>query len=496
MFSVLAVEIDGMTLRAAVIRRNLKGFMVGDCLKIDRTEESELITAEELSMITSRIARCPKNVVVVSPLAAVIEVAMDKKRLRKMRPYQLKEALRWEAEPYMTVPAAESLVGYELGLETGDGHVWIWVSTLPEEDYRSLKETFAGGGLKLRRVYPPDVCFPVAAMLACKRKDKVVIDLGQQTMRAALIEDGDITAFRTLPADLAATRAHLDGLSSSELEPSLKEVFNAWEIAGRRVILTGPGGLDADIVEFFREKMGFEAAALELRGSGNCTPEFAAVAGAGMRQLHFGVSWKKVGINDDVELGLLIRQRVQVLPMVAVLVIVAIFLSHYFYLKYQLRQFSMEAGDLKVQKEEGTRLQNSSSEMEKQRSALKQKAEFIQGHALDKEKVFQLLLSVTVRCSGLGELSRMNVQYLPDDLVLLQGEALSPANVNELALTLQKEVWCKHAAIESIGRVEKTEKIVLNKMDAPEELELKETVYNFTIKVSVDPEAELSVPSS
>ncbi len=497
MLSVLAVEIDGMTLRAAVIRRNFKGFTVSDCLKIDRAGESDLITAEELSMLTSRIARCPKNAVVISPLAVVIEVAMDKKRVRKMRPYQLKEALRWEAEPYMTIPAAESLVGYELGLDTGEGNVELWVSMMPEEDYRSLKETFAGSGLKLKKVYPPDVCFPVAAMPASKRKDRVVVDLGRQTMKAALIEDGEIATFRTLPTSLAATRAHLDGLPAPELESSLKDIFAAWDIAGREVVLTGPGGLDADIVDFFRNGLGFNAAALELPAGAGGGPEYASVTGAGLRQLRVFGGWKTVGLDDGVDLGLLIRQRVQILPVVAVLMVVVLFLGHYFYLRNQLDRAGAEVGALTAQKEAYTRLQGEAAELENQVAALKQKAEFIEGHALDSEKILLLLLSVAARSGGGGEISRLNVQYLPGDQISLEGQGMSPASVDLLALTMQKETWCKHAMVESITREETTETVSYKMFNllGEEEVgttELEKTVYKFKIKVSVDRQADLN----
>lgn len=491
MLSVLAVEIDGMTLRAAVVRRKLRSLAVSDCLKVERAEESELITAAELSMLTSRIANCPKNAVVVSPLAAVIEVAMDKKKVRKMKPHQLKEALRWEAEPYMAVPAAESLVGYELGPDTGEGHLGIWVSMLPEEDYRNLKETFAASGLKLIRAYAPEACFPVAAMSAGKEKDRVVIDLGRQMMRAALIEDGNLTAFSTLPASLAATRAHLDGLPAPKLEPSLKEAFGAWSAGGREFVLTGPGGLDADVVRFFREVLGFDAAVLELPAAGDAAPEYASVIGAGLRQLRLFGGWKTIGIHDGVELSLLIRQRVQILPVVAVLAIVALFLGHYFYLKRQLDYRGAEVAALTAQKEEYARLQSQAAETDELVSRLEQKVEFIEGRALDAEKLFRLLLAVAVRTGGPGGLSYTSVQYLPGDQVVLEGEAVSAAGAGLLALTLQEEPWCKHVTIERVTREKKTETIrqtLINPLGEAEEttLEVEKTVYQFRVKVLLD----------
>ncbi len=499
MLSVLAVEIDGLSLRAAVVGRSGRGFTVGECLTIERTEESELVTAAELSVLVSRIARCPRHAVVVSPLAAVIEIAMDKKKMRRMKPHQLKEALRWEAEPYMAVPAAESLVGYEPGPDTGEGQVGIWVSALAREDYRSLKEAFAASGLKLRKAYPPEVCFPVAAMRAGKGEDQVVIDVGRQVMRTALIEGGRITSIRTVPAGLAAVRAHLGGPPAPELKPLLKEALEAWRIAGREFVLTGPGGSGDGVVGFFREVLGLNAAALEPQAGGAVSPEYASVTGAGLRQLRVFGGWKSVGVDDGMPLGLLIRRRVQILPIVAVLVIVALFLGHYFYLINQLDRHSAEVEALTAQKEEYARLQGQAAEIEEQVSRLRQKAEFIEGRALDAEKLLLSLLTVVVYTGRPGEFSVAHVQYLPGGQVLLEGEAPSPAGGTLLALALQEENWCRHATIESIGREEKTERVVetvINPLGEPEEVtrEVKSSVYKFRLKVSLDRSAELRVP--
>lgn len=155
LLAVLAIEIDGTTLRAAVVRRKLRTITVSNCLKLERTAENAAISAEELSSITSRIDGCPKNVVVIRPLAAMVEIAMDSKVLKKMKPYQLKEAARWEAEPYMAFPATESLVGYEKGLELNAGQTGIWVSMMPGDDFQHMKKTFDEMGYRLKSVLRP-----------------------------------------------------------------------------------------------------------------------------------------------------------------------------------------------------------------------------------------------------------------------------------------------------------------------------------------------------
>nr|HID13584.1 hypothetical protein [Anaerolineae bacterium] len=306
MTAILVLEIDGKMLRAAVLRRRFRGYTVTDCLRLDRTEEGDLPTAAELATVTSRIANCPKSVAVVSPLAMVIELTMDRSRLKKMRPEQLKEALRWEAEPYTAIPAAESLAGYDIGAETGEGQVEVRVAVMPAEDYRSLKRLLAEKGLRLKKVYPPEACFPLAGMLTGE-DEGLFIDIGQETMRFALVSDGDVTAYRSLPVGLAAARAHVDGLPAPELEPGLAEVFRAWGLGDRKVIITGRGALDGDIVRFFGERFGADALGLEAAGAP--VPDFAAALGAGVRELSLSGRRRLAGIDDRVPLTKLVRER-------------------------------------------------------------------------------------------------------------------------------------------------------------------------------------------
>jgi hypothetical protein len=187
-------------------------------------------------MITLKIGNCPKSAVLVSPQAEMIEIVLDSRRVRRMKSYQLKEVLRWEAEPYTTVPAAESLVGFEVSFETGEEQMPVWVSIIPAEDYRSLKKIFAAAGLKLKNVYPPDVCFPLGAMFAGKEKEMLVIDLGEQTMKFALIEDGEGSQGRTLPAETgrrAESAARLkEKTGSGAGRPGVSERITAYPPAG------------------------------------------------------------------------------------------------------------------------------------------------------------------------------------------------------------------------------------------------------------------------
>jgi len=490
MTAILVLEIDGKMLRAAVLRRRFRGYTVTDCLRLDRTEEGDLPTAAELATVTSRIANCPKSVAVVSPLAMVIELTMDRSRLKKMRPEQLKEALRWEAEPYTAIPAAESLAGYDIGAETVEGQVEVRVAVMPAEDYRSLKRLLAEKGLRLKKVYPPEACFPLAGMLTGE-DEGLFIDIGQETMRFALVSDGDVTAYRSLPVGLAAARAHVDGLPAPELEPGLAEVFRAWGLGDRKVIITGRGALDGDIVRFFGERFGADALGLEAAGAP--VPDFAAALGTGVRELSLSGRRRLAGIDDRVPLTKLVRERVHILPLAAVLLVLAVFGGHYFYLKSQLRHCEEEIAVLKTEKARHEQamaaynsLKSEADSLEKHAAALSARLSFLQNLPRSQELNLQALLEVLAYETA-PDLSLKEFKPEGDSLYLVAGESESLESINRLVLTLQSKIWCVYAKPEIITKgtvTEKfTEKVMTEEGEEEVTTEFEREVYNFKLKV-------------
>ena len=93
MFSILALELDGPIIRAAVLKQTVRGIRVIECLESSRPSEGESLTAEELEMLISRIDKCPRSLVVVTPQVEMVEITMEAKRVEKMKPYQIREAI-------------------------------------------------------------------------------------------------------------------------------------------------------------------------------------------------------------------------------------------------------------------------------------------------------------------------------------------------------------------------------------------------------------------
>ena len=459
LLSVLAVEVDGPVLRAAVVTRGLRGVGMGQSFKMDRAGPGELITPEEAAALIARVEKCPKNVVLVSPAVTMVEIFMDIKRIKKMRPHQIKEAVRWEAEPYMTVDASESLVGYQIGAEVGDDQTGIWVSMLPAEDYLAVKRIFADLGLRLKRIYPPDVCFPLGAAPNRREKRMAMLDVGSQTMKLALVEKGRINAMRSLPLGLAAAGEHMGGAPSPELEPSLVRIFAEAGAGDGRVLVTGAGGLDRGFIDFLNNVLRLSAEPLPPCPGCDVMPEFAAVMGAGRRELYLAGGWRFAGVDDEVDPVKRLRERIHIFPIVTVAAMVVLFLGHYLILNYQM-----------------TRAEANRAELERQRDELQAAVEryaALQGESKDLERAKQLakdhvyLLREGAR-ERLGELETYLgalLRFKPRDMTMAQiypldtagkwhvsGTCANVMSVTYLALNMQSEEWCNYVRVISITR--------------------------------------------
>ncbi len=491
--SVLVLETDGKFIRAAVVGRGPRRFSLAGCLKVERLAPGGPVTAGELEMIAPRFANCPKSVVLVSPQVSMVEISMDSKRIKKMKPHQLKEVVRWEAEPYMTIPVTESLVGYQLGRESGDGQSGVWVTMMPGEEFKTMKKTFADAGFRLKRVYPPDVCFPVGAMFAEKEKDMTVIDVGFRTMRVALIEKGGLRTIRILPAGPAAAAASPEGLFSPEQDLSLKGIFDDPAVSGGKVLITGPGAADGGTMRLFSKRAKVSALTPGIHSGCESFAEFATVFGAGLRELFFRGGWKTAGIDDGVDLVRRFKERVHIFPIVVVSVIVLFFLSHYLVLNFQIKRgegrvnlLRQERDGMKAAADRYAALRKEAEELEKNRRLMTDKMDFMQTGAQK-------------RLQGVGKCLTALLLNAPQDMRFLEirpmktkglwfvsGRSADAMSVSALALKMQGEDWCGYAKILSVSRIEEDAAALRGKSAGENEAKIqaaKEITYKFEMQI-------------
>jgi Tfp pilus assembly protein PilN len=386
----------------------------------------------------------------------MVEIALDGLRVKKMKPYQLKEAVRWEAEPYMSAPAAESLVGFEVGLRDSDGMTVIWVSTIPEEDYKELKRAFDDRGLNLKRVYPPDVCFSVGAMFGTQEKNLAVLNIGSDSTGFTVLEDGKAIGFRLLPLSAASARSHLDGLPAAEMEASLQEVLSVPPAYGSKLVMTGAGALDRDIVAFFREEADADVSVLQLTQE-DALPDFAGAVGAALRELYLPGRFRTIGINDRVELERILRERVHIFPIALIAVLTTFFLLHFLFLKYQMSGteaslviLRQDHAALRATADRYAELKSEEENLQLRREELAVQAAFLAEDAPGRiRELHTFLASLYI--------------HSPPDIILTEvspsgegwwrvlGTSRSTASVSSLALNLQREGWCSHVRINQVN---------------------------------------------
>ncbi|RDV82074.1 hypothetical protein [Ammonifex thiophilus] len=494
MLSVLALEVTERLMRAAVLRRGFKGIEPELCAAGEREEGSgPLPTPEELASLLNRLPVRPRRATLATPLVTVMEVTLEKARLRHLRGGKLKEALRWEVEPFLPAPPTDYYLGFQRGPEVEPGRVVFWVAALPREDYRALKNLFAERGLQLGKVFPPEFCFPLGGALGFRGRryrTLLVLEVGRAGLRCALVERGRMQDLYAPPPEVGAALAAgfstpLPGAPPPELVASLREGLALREMLGLPVVLVG-AGLNLDLAALYaRQLLGTEEVLLPLWVQEGCGPEFATVVGAGVRQLTPGSASQGIGVDDWEERLARLRERVHLYPLIAVLSVGLIFGGHYLVLKQQTKRCQREIAVLEQQKKEIEAAQNRYNQLKKEEETLRKKVQAVEaqthflreGYRTEEIRVSRLL-DVAAREEPFGvkirEVSKLGrapapetkdkkgakketkEEFLPvgageeERAYRLGGESPDVEGINRLLLSYQAQPWCAYARLDSL----------------------------------------------
>ena len=505
--SVLAIEIDGMTLRAAVIQKGWRGYTISDAhvLKREETADSEpgeLPTTGELQQLLLRVGKIPRRVVLVSQQGTLVDISAPSMRVRKLRADQIKEMLSWEVEPYTGLTAPEVLVGYEIRSKSTGEQLEIEVTALAKSAYQELKELLLRQNIKLRRVYLPEHCFPLAILFEAFEGDEeqvqIVVDIGGQNTRVALINNGQVAAHRLVPLGYQAIRMHLDGLIDETLEPALLEALD-WGTAviksATKVIICGSGSNDPGLLDFFKEHLKIPAEVLKILAAGDndkeefWPAEFAAVIGAGLRELGFAKMKPGVGIDDHIPLMKLIRERVHFFPIIVVTAILILFLGHYAYLSAQLEQVktqtdlqAAELSEIKSATAQVQELTEKISSLAEKKELIEKKISFLEIGLTGQGQQLQLFLATLVMQKP-AEITLQTVIPGDTSCYLVKGKSKTVSGVNILALRMQNQPWCYYARVESITRNVHSEVMPLV-VEGTEPITIETISYEFKLTVN------------
>ncbi|MEM5789165.1 MAG: hypothetical protein AAGU11_17765, partial [Syntrophobacteraceae bacterium] len=376
----LAVESAGMEMRGVVVRRVGKKTQIRDFVALPRSEShDDLPDTEILREFKERLGyRTRREAVFITPMARAVVIPMNRAKVAAMRRQQLVEAVKWEVEPFTGISGRLALTGVDVeDLKAKPGQVvaesdevMVNISVLERNVYRAIKERFKLAGLKLVRIYPPEVCFYVPLLAIHEESDRGVFEIGPSYSSFALLRGGEPKLINTLSVTTDIFLEHLDGKTMPDLEESLKFILRQVP-PPHRLALTGTGAMDSRIVEFIDALSPTGAEAVLLRRTSGLTatgqeegPTFTSAAGAAMREL--GASTlSRIGISDAVPYILKLRRNAYLMPLFTTVVFFAVLLGHYELMTYREKEYRKridtmkgEIQDKKRQSSQALTLQN------------------------------------------------------------------------------------------------------------------------------------------
>lgn len=484
MFQILALEIDGPVIRYAVLaRKGLKKVQISHWESFARLEEDGApLSADEVSVVTSKLAQHPRDCVVVTPGAAFLQVALPEatglpakkgRRSRKAKGRMLAALLRQETEAFTGIPAAEMLLGFERQPDEEDT---FWVTAYPPEEYRLLKEVLAEKGLKLKRVYPPDCCFTVAAAVFAGRGRQnacLALDAGPGAVRLARYERGRLHSYQTAqlfgPAQFREfTHEDWERLLA-ELGLEREKLAGIWaerqEGEPPPLVITGAGSLEESVPLFLKSFFDGEVTPLampagEPAGAGVCGGDYGAVVGAGLRELLYPYfSGRALGVTDQLPFLQQAAQKAYLAPVAVVLLSFLVLAGHYFLIIRQIEAAEAEFAVLAREREEVrgavARMQEDEkkvTELTETSRLLADQVDYLQNRLPEYGRLLHAVLAAMDAEGGMGvkfvriELLEQGKQFI------VSGESADSGSIHRLAVALQGEKWCTFAKVEEIVR--------------------------------------------
>jgi len=457
----LGVEYVEDEVRAALVRARGREREIMEFVAVKAPQAGDdLPGIAQLQEVRNRL-NCKQNTqtVLVTPLARVVVLPMNRERVLGLRRHLLIEAVKWEAETYTGIPGHQALAGVEVDkprVEPGQireeiEEIMVHVAVLEQNVYRAAKERFRLAGLKLARIYPGEVCFHVPLLYQHEKADRGVLEIGTAFSGFALLRGGSTLAINTMNITTEMVRAHLDGRTLSDLEDTLR--FNFRQAPGPLpVVLTGAGAVDHRIVAFLRTLAPMGVEPVQLRRTVGLTtagaeegPLFATAAGAALRELG-GKGMQAIGISDAVPLAVRVRQSIYLIPVAAALFLFVVLLGHNLLMRYQesdlleqRRGIEAQLNERKREHDEAKRLQGEIQKVDARIRELQEQLRYVKDEWDDPLRariaLYEALvqnLPETVALIGIRHDQGEPGKYL------VSGEAVSAAAILEFALRLRE----------------------------------------------------------
>ncbi len=472
---LLAIETAGDEIRAALVRRTRRRFEIVDFATIKKEEaDDDLPSVAAIQALAERLHTPVRRAVFVSPIARAFELRMDRIKVSAMKRPQLLEAVKWEAEPYTGISGANALIGVQYSLKQSgkageisydDDQVPITVSAIERNVYRAVKERFRIAGLKLIRVYPPDVTFYMPLLMEKSEVPRAILEVGQDYSNFAIVRGRSPELINTMAMSLESLSAHLtaDGYTLG-LEDSLR--FMARQVPGpERLLVSGVGAVDHQVVEYLSNLCESGAAPLYLSRTAGISDTgseaehavFGTVVGAAVREL-LGSKEQCLGVNDNLSLAEKLKKSAYLFPVVVTGLTLALLFGHYGYMRHKetaykqrIESISKDIKERKAKMEEQERLAREISEVTKDLDIAKKKRAFASGqsdHDLLAIRTFLQDVSRTVP----DKVILVSMGYGDGEIQAISGVAAGQGVIGRFISDLQRRYWCSSVSLNKVER--------------------------------------------
>lgn len=462
---MLAVEIVGGQIIGAVAEGKGRRLAVRNFVAIDRDNPTDdLPDPANLRELMDRLDYQGGPMVLVTPLARSVQITMNRVKVKKLRHYQLCDALRWEVEPYTGISGTQAMIGAEQGspveheelmlLTEDEIEVDVNVSVIEQNVYRAMRQVCKRGGLKLIRLYPPEVCFYMPLFLDRPESAQAVFDIGQDYANFTVVKGRQPKQINTYPLGRDVLTELIEGGEQNEAEQSLG--FLLKQVPGPLpLLLTGIGATQPEIVKYLNARCEYGAVPMELSrsdklsraGHESMNAHYSVAAGAALREIS-GAAWRLIGITDAVSLPVRIRQSGHLFPIGVAVLMTASLLGHYGYMRTSKERYKEQTAKLESQIKERKqkydsfeKLENEQKELEKKIADYKKKITFLEQGADDNlmhlEQVLLSFFSLPPQMQLESLVQQKGAKYL------LQGTADDFAVVGRFAVSLQEKDWCR-----------------------------------------------------
>jgi len=472
---IIAFEVSGTEVRAAVVERAGARFQVENFASLKRARaEEDLPDVETIRQLSQRLSLSGGRVVFVTPLARAFDLPMDRGKIARLKHYQLQEAVQWEVEPYTGISGQNALIGVErerkaklrpgeIAPEESDEEN-VTVSAIERNVYRAAKARFKVAGFSLVRIYPPDVAFFMPLYLESGDTPRAILEVGEDYSNFAILRARVPEQINTLSISLETLSSHLSGEAPVEgLEETLRFTVRQTP-APEPLIVSGPGAVDPQVLAFISGFCPNGARPLSLSRSAGLTESeddpanavFGTVVGAAIRELR-SPKERLIGISDRLALVPRLKKSAYLMPLVATAVFVLLLGGHYLFMQHQDAVYQQRiktlSEELKTRKNRVAKYEGFLKELKEIEAKIDftQRKLFFFNQEADRE-----IIHVIDCLRGIGA-------AVPDNVVLatlagdtdagrftITGRSYDQRAIGRFAENLQGHPWCESVVIRKV----------------------------------------------